>query len=345
MPILINRFLIVFFFAFLIAGSQCGEPVSLLTRFEYKEPHMGTLFRIVLYAPDQGTADKAAKAAFKRIADVDQMMSDYKEDSELMLLCKKAGTGPVPVSAELFDLIAYSRNIAVKSNGALDITIGPLVRLWRKARKTRTLPSDDEIAKAKALVSYENLVLNEMAHTVQLMKEGMMLDLGSIAKGDSVDKAIAVLKEMGIESALAAGGGDIAVSHAPPGTEGWVVGVGPLDNPAATPSEYLLLHDAGVSTAGDFEQHAEIGGKRFSHIIDPHSGLPLQTRESVTVVAPTDRQADGLDTTMNILGPEKAMQLADSEGVAAYYVQATDAGQRVIESSRWKDLPKRKKKD
>lgn len=323
------------------AGADAGT--QKLQRFEYSQPHMATLFRIVLYAADKQSAEAAATAAFKKIEDINQMMSDYLDDSELMQLCKKSGGPPVKISAELFDLIAFSRDLSVRSNGAFDITVGPVVRLWRKARKSGTLPDKEELAKATELVGYQKMLLDEKQSTVQLLKEGMRLDLGGIAKGDVANKAIQVLKEHGIESALVVGGGDICVSHSPPGTDGWTIGIGALENPGGTPGEFLLLHDAGISTAGDFEQNLQVGGKRYSHIIDPKTGMPLNGRTSVTVVSPTGRQSDGLDTTVDVLGIEKGLELIESvEGAAALIVRATDKGQERIESKRWKDLLKKK---
>src|SRR5262249_55279804 len=130
-----------------------GDPVPPgLERFEFSEPHMGTTFRIVLYAPDEATAKKAAQAAFARIAELNRIMSDYLQTSELMQLCKKAGGDPVPVSKELFDILTRAQEISGQTDGAFDVTVGPVVRLWRKARRTRELPLAEELAKALKLV-------------------------------------------------------------------------------------------------------------------------------------------------------------------------------------------------
>src|SRR5947209_2889528 len=159
----------ILLFALLV--SICGflaadEPG--LKKYQFGEPHMGTTVSITLYARDEATAEKAAKAAFARVAELDGIMSDYRPSSELMQLCKKAGGPPVPVSKDLFTVLEYAQEVSRKSDGALDVTVGPVVRLWRKARRTRELPSAEALAKARALVGYEKMKLDQKKHTVQL---------------------------------------------------------------------------------------------------------------------------------------------------------------------------------
>src|SRR5262249_49612111 len=150
------------------------------------------------------------------------------------------------------------------------------------------------LAAARALVGYKNIQLDKKARTVCLLKSGMQLDLGGIAKGYSADEALIVLRKIGIERALVAAGGDIAVSGPPPDAAGWKIGIAPLEDSEQKPSRYLMLRDAAVSTSGDAEQYVEIGGKRYSHIVDPRTGIGLVGRQSVTVVAPFGIFADSL---------------------------------------------------
>jgi len=303
----------------ILAASQAQPPAA--TRFEFTEPHMGTLFRIVLYAADESKANTAAKAAFARIAELDGIMSDYKPASELMRLCKKAGGDPVRVSADLFSVLEKAQEIAGKTDGAFDVTVGPIVRLWRKARRTRILPSAEELKRALALVGYEKMKLDRAKRTVQLLVMGMLLDLGGIAKGYATDAALEVLRTHGIRRALVAAGGDIRVGEAPLGKSGWKIGIAPLKNPKDTPDRFVLLVNAGVSTAGDAHQFVEIDGKRWSHIVNPRTGQALEGRRSVTVIASDDTTADVLDTSMCVLGPERALKLIEGmKGVAALYV-------------------------
>src|SRR5437879_2192879 len=240
-----------------LAGVNALQP-AVLQRYAFTEPHMGTTFRIVLYAPDKETAEKAAQAAFARIAELNAIMSDYQPTSELMRLCEKAGGAPVEVSVDLFQILLKSEEFAKMSDGAFDVSISPVVRLWRKARRSRELPKAAEIKKALELVDYRKIKLDAKGRTVQLLMMGMLLDLGGIAKGYAADAALAGLRQHGITRALVAAGGDIAVGEPPPDAAGWKIGIAPLKNPDAEPKYYLSLKNAGVSTAGDSEQFAEI---------------------------------------------------------------------------------------
>jgi thiamine biosynthesis lipoprotein len=320
-----------------VAMSGAAEPE--LKRFSFVEPHMGTKFKIILYAADESTASTAAKAAFARVAELDGIMSDYRPASELMQLCQKAGGEPVKVSEELFYVLKKAEEVSKASQGAFDITVGPVVKLWRQARKTKMLPDRAELAKALELVGCEKVRLNEKDRTVQLAKAGMQLDLGGIAKGYTADEVLLVLKKHGITRALCAAGGDIAMSEPPPGADGWTVGIAPLEDPDGRPSKFLLLKNAGVSTSGDAEQFVEIDGKRYSHIVDPKTGLGLVGRMSVTVVAPKGILSDSLTKTVCVLGPEKGMPLVEAvDGASVLMVRKTDKGEETIPSKHFPKL-------
>ena len=318
-----------------LAGVNALQPPA-LQRYVYTEPHMGTTFRIILYAPDEAAAKKAARAALARIAELNVIMSDYQPTSELMRLCEKAGSPPVEVSVDLFEILRKSEEFAKMSDGAFDISISPVVRLWRKARRTREMPKAEEIKKALELVDYRKIKLDAKGRTVQLLMMGMLLDLGGIAKGYAADAALAVLRQHGITRALVAAGGDIAVGDAPPDAAGWKVGIAPLKNPDAPPAQFLLLKNAGVSTAGDSEQFVEINGKRYSHIIDPKTGYGLVGRRSVTVIAPNATTSDGLDTPICVMGIERGLKLIEGrEDLAALLVFETDKGVETVPSKRF----------
>jgi thiamine biosynthesis lipoprotein len=316
-----------------VAPVSASEPV----RFEYEEPHMGTKFRIVLYAPDKAMADKAARAVFERVAELNRIMSDYSPDSELMRLCKrseKEPAGPVKVSDELFFVLSKAREVSELSDGAFDVTVGPLVRLWRQARRDRLLPDEDTRTAALKRVGYKNVELDPKAKTVSLKVPGMQLDLGGIAKGYAADEGLRVLGKHGITSALVAASGDIAVSGAPPGKSGWRIDIGSL--PGAKQERQLLLKDMAVSTSGDAEQHVEIGGVRYSHVVDPRTGLGLTGRRSVTVVAPRGILADSLTKMASVLAPDRAVTAIEKvEGAATLIAVKTDGGEDVKQSKRF----------
>jgi thiamine biosynthesis lipoprotein len=310
------------------------EPAA-LHRFTFEEPHMGTRFRIVLYAADEATAKDAAKAAFARVAELNRIMSDYLADSELMQLCKHAGGEPVKVSQDLFDVLQKAQEVAQMSGGAFDVSVGPMVRLWRVARKTKKLPDPEELKRALAKVDYRNIRLDAERRTVQLLVLGMLLDLGGIAKGYAADAILEVLRSRGITRALAAAGGDIAVGDAPPNAKGWKIGITPLLPESKTP-QYVLLKNAAVSTAGDANQYVEIDGVRYSHIVDPKTGMGLVGRRSVTVIAPRGVWSDGLDTAACVMGVDNGLKMIENRSdCAALFMEETESGVVTTKSKRF----------
>jgi thiamine biosynthesis lipoprotein len=305
------------------AGTGIVQESSSLKRYEFTQYHMGVDVRIVLYSADQSLAERAAGAAFDRFAQLDDIMSDYRPKSELMRLCAKAGGPPVQVSKELFLAIERSQELARRTDGGFDITCSPIVKLWRKARKSRTLPPPDELAKARALVGWRNIRLDAKRRTVQLLKPGMMLDLGGIGKGYGDDGAQQVLRRYGITSALIEAGGDIVVTNPPPGKPGWVIRVANAGKPGDSPD--LTFSNVAVSTSGDTEQFVEIEGKRYSHIVDPHTGLGLTDRIEVTIVAKDGLTSDGLSTAVSVVGAEKGRKLVEMyPGTSVYIKYASD---------------------
>jgi len=312
-----------------------SEPGTPLSRFEFAETHMGSEFKVILYCADGAAARRASRAAFDRIKALDDALSDYNPGSELMRLCDRAGGPPTAVGADLYEVLAHAKAMSDRSGGAFDPTVGPLVRLWRRARRDGKMPADDALARARALVSSDLMTLDPAARTVRLAKPGMKLDLGGIAKGYASGEAVKVLRREGAPRALVAGAGDVVAGDPPPGLEGWSVGVGPLDDPGAAPERFIALRNAAVSTSGDAERYVEIGGRRYSHIVDPRTGLGVVDRCSVTVIAPDGATADALDTAVYALGPDRGLPLVEAtEGAAALIVRSTPSGRRTYESRR-----------
>jgi thiamine biosynthesis lipoprotein len=312
-----------------------------LARFEFSESHMGTRFRIVVYATTAEAARLATSAAFERVSRLDAIMSDYRETSELMWLCRQDAGKKVRVSKDLFRVLVMSQEMAGKSKGAFDVTVGPLVRLWRRARRTAELPDQQRLTEALDSTGYTRLHLDPKGRSVMLDKSGMFLDLGGIAKGYAADEAMAVLNEHGLTRAMVVAGGDIAVGRPPPGKEGWIIAIAQLESVDETASSCLVLHDSAVSTSGDANQNVEIGGVRYSHIVDPRTGLALKGRSSVTVVARDCTTSDALATAASVLGPHEGLRLVDStNGAAAIFVQAEGEGVRSFETSRWRQIRK-----
>jgi len=326
------------------SGPEKGtEPEKRLVRFEFEETHMASPFNIVLYSTDQASARRASRAAYDRIAALNQILSDYDPETELSRLSESAGKRPVPVSADLFEVLALSRSMYERSGGAFDITIAPVGRLWRRARRDRKLPEASRLAEARKLVGSDRMVLDRSARTVVLRTPGMKLDVGGIAKGYAAQAALEVLKKAGVTHALVGGAGDIVVGDPPPETRGWTIAIAPIEpgKPAAVLPP-LLLSNAAVSTSGDAERYVIIDGRRYSHIINPATGQAVEDRASVTVVASDGATADALETTVYIMGPERGLKLVDeTPGAAAIYVRSTPEGIKTFESSRYGRVPKK----
>ena len=308
-----------------------------LDRFEFTETQMGVPFKITLYAPDQTAANRAAQAAFARIAELNKVMSDYDPESELSKLsdcspCRRR------VSDDLWVVLEHSQKLAEQSRGAFDVTVGPYVRLWRRSRRLAELPTEKRLAEARAAVGYESLKLHAEDQSAELLLPKMKLDLGGIAMGYAVDEAIKVLKTQGVDRAMVDGSGDIAVGSPPPGKWAWRIGVAPLEK-EAEPSRYIDLIDAAITTSGDAFQHIDIDGKRYSHIVDPKTGLGLTTRIGATVIARDCITADSVATAVCVLGPEEGLKFVEQiPGAAAIIVQDANPVARTFTSHRFDDF-------
>jgi thiamine biosynthesis lipoprotein len=289
-----------------VSTPHSGPPAG---RYEFHQTEMGVPFRIVLYATSPSAAEGAAAAAFQRIKQLNDIMTDYDSDSELSRLSQTSGKNQaVPVGPDLWVVLERAQSLAQRSHGAFDVTVGPYVNLWRFARSQGILPDPARLAKARQAVGYAKMQLDPVHHTVKLLAPNMRLDLGGIAKGYAVDQAVKTLRRLGIASALVAGGGDIGVSAPPPGSPGWRIELPPLDVSNAPPARFVVLSQAGISTSGDLFQRLEINGVRYSHIVDPRTGVGLTDHSLVTVIAPDDFTADGLTKVMSVLNPTDALR-------------------------------------
>lgn len=323
------------------AGIPASTPdAQELQRFQFERVEMAVPITIVLYDTDATTANTAAERAFNRIRRLNSVFSDYDPESELRRLCDTAGHGKaVPVSEELWQALSRAYAMSEKTGGAFDVTLGPVIRRWRRARRVHELPPPEKIATDQKLVGYRLMRLDPKGRTVELSKAGMRLDLGGIAKGYAVEEALRVLQKEGIARAAVRAGGDAALGDPPPGKSGWVIGVAPPDADAP-PSIYLSLSNCSVATSGDTWQYSMIKGKRYSHIVDPKTGIGLSDHSSVTVVARDGFTADALSTSVSVLGPEKGLKLIESmPGAAAHIIRAPDGKLQCWSSQRWKDLP------
>jgi thiamine biosynthesis lipoprotein len=309
-------------------------------RFEFAQTEMAIPIKLVLYAPDDTTASTAAQAAFNRIHYLNGVFSDYEPESELRRLTRTPVAGRVtPVSEDLWNVLACAQELSQRTEGAFDVTVGPLVRQWRRARRRGELPSAERLAQEKQLVGFQHIQLHPESRSVELRMAGMQLDLGGIAKGYVLDAAMAVLRQHGIHRALIDAGGDVVLGDPPPDKSGWTIGIAPLEFKGKA-SQYLSLSNVAVATSGDMFQFVEIDGKRYSHIVDPRTGVGLTDHSKVTIVAPCGMMADSLATAVSVLGPQKGLALIEATPPAAALIMRAPEGEvTVLQSSRWKELP------
>jgi thiamine biosynthesis lipoprotein len=301
-------------------------------RHTFEAAHMGTRVRIVCAGVDETTAEQAAAAAFARIAALDAMLSDWDRGSELSRLTDRAHPEPAVVSWELWGLLSQATGFAEQSGGAFDPTVGPAIRLWRRARRQLELPSAARLQDALARIDWRAVELlveehpgGEDALLVRLAHPGMQLDLGGIAKGFAADRALRVLREHGVDSALVDLGGDMVLGDPPPGASGWTVGLAPMGAQDGERHTVTLANTA-VATSGDAYRFVEIDGVRYSHIVDPRTGLGLTTPIGVTVVSPDGATADAVASSLCVLGPLAGMELAKRRGYEARMVWRDDQG-------------------
>ena len=323
--------------AALLFAALARSSAFALERFVYERAEMGVPFRISLYAANETVAQTAAEAAFDRVTVLNSIFSDYDSDTELSRLSHSSGQGKqVPVSSDLWRILEKSQTLASQTDGAFDITVGPLVNLWRRSRRKHEFPPEKLLAQMRARVGFKNLILDPSRKTAELRVPEMRLDLGAIAKGYAADEALKVLRARGAARALVAASGDMAVGDPPPDADGWRIEVAALDAPDAPPPEIVHLKNCGIATSGDVFQHVEIDGVRYSHIVDPRTGIGLTDHALVTIIAPDCTTADGVATAVSVLGPNKGMTFVESQpGVSAHIVRKPNAKIEVIVSSRW----------
>lgn len=312
-----TRILFVFFSLLLSSSflTGCKKP-------PYKEARylMGTLNEIQIFGLSRAEARAAAQSAFEAMQQVDTLMSLYKENSEISRIKKLSPGEKFPVSKETFTVLNRAREIARLSEGAFDVTVGPLVRRWGFFKKEGgNVLTQNEIASILSRCGYEKLELVQETQSVKVTAKELEVDLGGIAKGYAIDLALKKLKEAGVQSGLVNSGGNIGFLGRPPNNKEWVVGI---KNPynLSTLIGSLKIPEGAVSTSGNYENYFIVNGKRYSHILDPRTGWPVEGILSVTVMAPTGMDADALSTTLFVMGPEKGIPLAEELGAQVLYV-------------------------
>lgn len=313
-------------------GMLSTAPAVEPQRFDVSRPVMATVFRVSLFAENEAKAKAAADEALAKVESLARAFSDYDPDSELMRLCQQAPAA-MKVSDDLAGILKSSLATAEQTGGAFDICIGRMTQLWRRSRRQKELPSTRRLAEARELSGWRLVHLDAAAKTAAISKPGALLDLGGIAKGYAADQALAVIRERhGIRSAVVVAGGDMAIGDPPPGEKGWEVKLRTFEkDEQEAQMPVLRLSRCGVSTSGDLHQFIEIGGVRYSHIVDPHTGLGLARRIACTVIAPDAATSDALATAMCVLGTADGRRVIGNQPqFHARWAELSDDSQPVI---------------
>ncbi|CEF48796.1 unnamed protein product [uncultured bacterium] len=297
---------------------------------------MGTSIEVEAYGGDDEARRAGINEAFGAMAEVDRLMSNYRDDSELSLINRTAANGPVHVSAPMLSVLAAAQKVSGQSRGAFDVTVGPIVRLWGFHDKKPHLPTAAELAAVRPVIDYRNLLIDSERETVRFAKPGVEIDLGGIAKGFAVEIAANALRRRGLGGFIDAGGNQYLLGL-PPGKRVWTVGIKDPDRP-----DRLLgvvdTAETSVSTSADYATFVEIGGRRYGHVLDPHTLQPSTAALSVTIFSPDGTLADAMSKAAFILGPHEGLTILDRfpgmTGLIAY--RTTDGSIGVVMSPQLK---------
>lgn len=315
----------------------------LLTQLENKRPAqiespnkivMNTIAKIIAIGPDKKTAQSSIDAAFKKIYSLEKLMNRYDANSQLSQVNNLAGKEAVKIDKDLFDILQQSVYYSKITNGAFDITVGPLVDLWKKCAEVNSLPTQEQLKQVKTIIGYDKLILDINDFSVRFMTEGVSLDLGAIAKGFAADKAVEEMKKCGATGGLVDIGGQIGCFGLTEKKGKWVIGI---QNPAKAEGNRvvanLALSDMGISTSGNYERFYKIGNHRFSHIFDPETEKNVDQLASVTIISSSGTCTDALSTAVSVLGAQKGIGLIEKTADTEAILIGEDNKKTLIKSS------------
>lgn len=326
--------------AVVAAAAIACRPTNGPVRVAETRRAMGVPWTITLYAPSGPAGHAALAAAFAEVERLEGILSDYDPASELSRLSAASPmSAAVAVGPDLWRVLERAAAFRDTSDGAFDPTIGPLTTLWRQARKTGRMPRPEKLAAARAAVGPAAIELVAERRAVRLPQPGSRLDLGGIGMGYAADRVLDLLRARGIEAALVDASGDVVAAGHPPGTRGWRVAVVGLARTGGAPP-MIDLTDAAVTTSGDAYQAVEIDGVRYSHVIDPRTGLGVTGPSAVTVIAADGTTADALATAASVLGPRDGADVVSRfPGTAARFIWFEDGREREMTTPSWPAPP------
>lgn len=280
---------------------------------------MGNHFEISVVSDDEAWAHERIEAGVREIQRIEKLLTTFSDTSETSLINRNAGIAPVPVCRETFDIIRRSIRLSGITQGAFDITYGSVdKRLWNFDTSMKALPSRETAKKMVRLINYRNIVPDEEACTIFLRERGMRIGFGGIGKGYAAERAKEIMKSMGVDSGIVNASGDLTAWGNQPDGKPWTVGI---VNPNATQQvfSWLRVSDMALATSGNYEKYVTIGGKKYSHTIDPRTGLPVTGIKSVTIISPNAELADAMATPVMIMGIRAGLdminQIKDMEAI------------------------------
>jgi len=275
---------------------------------------MDTLVTITVVSHSKDGAERAIDGAFSEIEKLERLSNFFSSDSEISRINRNAGISEVKISPDILDILDKSLYVSEKTEGAFDITIGPVTKLYDFHRKIK--PEAGEIKKKLSLVHYRDLIVDRNTSTAFLRKRGMLIDPGGITKGYAADRAVEILKKQGIHSGLVTVAGDIKAFGLKPDGRPWKIGI---RNPRANGQEEdvmatIGLRDMAISTSGDYERFFIFDGRRYHHLVSPKTGFPAEGCQSVSIITKEGFFTDAFATAVFILGPEKGMKVLEKMG-------------------------------
>ncbi len=313
------------------------------TRYEFEFGAMGSNFRVVGYAQSSQQFDSAKKRIEERIRQLEDTLSDFRQDSEINRLANQAPHDhPAKISTDLWRICTASSKLHQQTDGAFDPTIGPVSKIWRLARKRNRLPDRQEIVSVMKSVGWSKVVLDPEKELIQLTANGMQLDFGGIAKGFAADEAIGILKQHEIHSALVDAGGDIHAANPPPGREGWTIVIenGLRTNSPDEANVRLSIANVGIATSGDSIQRMVKNGHSHSHVLDPRTGLAVEDSCGVTVIAADATTADAWATALCVLGPERGMDILKNDSSVHALFECRDPDKKQLQKTQTSGIEK-----
>jgi len=280
---------------------------------------MGNSFQISAVAENEDWANIRIDAAINEIRRIENQLTTYSDDSETALINKNAGIAPVAVSEETFSIIDRSIRISRVTQGAFDITYGSVdKRLWNFDTTMKSLPDKKTAKKMVRLINYRNIILDQAKRTVFLKEEGMRIGFGGIGKGYAAEKAKQVMKEMGVGSGIVNASGDLVTWGYQPDGNPWTIGIAD-PNAKVQIFSYMNITNMAIATSGNYEKYIIVNGKKYSHTIDPRTGLPVRGIKSVTIISPNAEIADAMATPVMIMGIHAGLdminQMKDIEAI------------------------------